>query len=227
MKWNRTDPEPDPEQLAAWADGQLERADAERVEAWLARHADADEPGRVVRLFRDHAPPEPCAAAWQSALGNIAHRAMKPAAAAETMPYSPSRPRWRPRVLLALATAAAILGGVLLARSLWPRRPEPSNGPQIAKVNPVSHEQPASLSEETGEPFPVATLGEVEIISVSAEDADRVLMGQPLLGTFEVVAPADVQIVKMEPHPDDGSMPSFRRGQEVPMILASADREEP
>jgi hypothetical protein len=53
------------------------------------------------------------------------------------------------------------------------------------------------------------------------------MMGQPLMGTFEVAAPNDVEIVKMEPHPEDGMMPSFHRGQEVPMILAAADREAP
>jgi hypothetical protein len=73
----------------------------------------------------------------------------------------------------------------------------------------------------------VATLGEIEIISIAAEDADRVMMGQPLMGTFEVAAPEDVQIVRMEPHPEDGQMPSFHRGQEVPMIVAAADREAP
>ena len=65
---HRTDPEPDPGHLAAWADGELNRADAERVEAWLARHPDADEAGRLVRLYRDHPPPEPSELAWQAAL---------------------------------------------------------------------------------------------------------------------------------------------------------------
>jgi hypothetical protein len=226
MKWNRTDPEPDPEQLTAWADGELDRADAERVESWLARHPDADEPGRIVRLFRDHPPPEPAERAWQAALTSIADRAMKPAAAAEAMPRGLSFPRWRSRVLLALAASAAVLGGVLLARSFWSERLDEPKGPHIAKVEPTQREQLPRPAEDAGEPFPVATLGEVEIISVSAEDADRVMMGQPLLGTFEVAAPDDVQIVKMEPH-DDGQMPSFHRGQEVPMILAAADHDAP
>jgi hypothetical protein len=227
MKWNRTDPEPDPEQLAAWADGELDRADAERVESWLARHSDTDEPGRLVRLYRDHPPPEPSEHAWQAALTNIADRAMKPAAAAAAMPRSLSFPRWRSRVLLALAASAAVLGGVLLARSFWSEHPDKPKGPQIAKLESTQHEQLPLPGDDTSEPFPVATLGEVEIISVSAEDADRVMMGQPLLGTFEVAAPDDVQIVKMEPRPDDGQTPSFHRGQEVPMILAAAEHDAP
>jgi hypothetical protein len=227
MKWNRTDPGPDPKKLAAWADGELNRADAERVEAWLARHPDTDEAGRLVRLYRDHPPEEPSERAWEAALTNLAHRAMGPASPDGTPVRRQSPPGWRPRLLLALAATAALVAGVLLARSWWIER---TNGPYGSDITNVLPPSPATLPrspDDSDEPFPVATLGEVEIISIRAEDADRLLMGQPLLGTFEVAAPEDVEIVQMEPHSEDGQMPLFRRGQEVPMILAAVDRQTP
>jgi hypothetical protein len=225
MNSNRTDPEPDPEQLAAWADAELNRADAERVETWLARHPDTDEAGRLVRLYRDNPPPEPSERAWQAALTMVAHRAANPAPTG-TLARGLSFPRWR-RFLLAMAATAALVGGVMLARSFQRERPDELNYDVIGNVRPGSSGQLVRSGDDSNEPFPVATLGEVEIISVSAEDADRVMMGQPLMGTFEVAAPDDVEIVKMEPHPEDGQMPAFHRGQEVPMILAAADREAP
>jgi hypothetical protein len=88
--------------------------------------------------------------------------------------------------------------------------------------------QPHDLAEGAEEPFPVAEMNEVNILSINVEDADRVVMGQPLLGPFEVVSPEDIEIVRMERHPEDGQMPRLRRGPEVPMIVvAAAEREEP
>jgi anti-sigma factor RsiW len=219
MKWKRTDPEPTPEQLAAWADGELGRAEAERVEAWLRSHPaaaqEALEARRITRLYSDHPPAEPSDRAWQGALAAIED--------ALARPRVPARPRWPLRLVLGLTAAAALLAGVVLARSLWTARPpeqplrEVVEGPRV--------EPPAPEDEE---PFPVAAAGEVNVLSIDAADADRVLMGQPLFGTFEVASPEDIEIVEMEPHPEDGRMPRLQRGPEVPMIVvASAGGREP
>jgi anti-sigma factor RsiW len=219
MKWKRTNPEPTPEQLAAYADGELERGDAERVAAWLAAHPgaahDVLETCRITRLYRDQPPGEPSDRAWQAALAAIED--------ALAHPRVPPRPRWPLRLVLGLTAAAALLAGVVLARSFWTDKLPENPVPEVADHQP----QPAPAPEDE-EPFPVATAGEINILSIDAADADRVVMGQPLIGTFEVAAPEDIEIVEMEPHPEDGRMPRLQRGPEVPMIIvASAGGREP
>ena len=135
-----------------------------------------------------------------------------------------TRSHWRLRLLLGLAaTAAAIFGGVVLARAFWPEHP---TGPDRQEV---AQKTPAVIADEPDLPFPVAEVQEVNIISIDVEDADRVVMlGQPPMGTFELAAPEDIEIVKMEPWPEDGRTPRLHRGPEVPMIVVAAvDRPEP
>jgi hypothetical protein len=221
MNWNRSNPAPTPEQLAAWADGELNRADAERVEAWLAAHPDAAdeaEPGRIVHLYRDHPPPEPTDRAWQATLHRIAHRTNRPGADVRRAGSS-----WKLRLVVGLAATAAAVGGLVVARNLLFEQPNDLK-PHTIAIAP----EPASIfDDEPDGPFPVVTLSEVEVISISPGDADRVTLGQLLLGNFEVAGPEDIDIVKLEPDPEDGQMPRIHRGL-VPMILlAAADREEP
>ncbi len=122
-----------------------------------------------------------------------------------------------------------MLGGLALARPFWTApgvRPQDS---PLAGVRPPAPPSPtpgpAGAAEE---PFPVAEANEVNFLSISVEDADRVVVvGPPLLGAFELAAPQDITVVGMEP-PAAGPMPRLQRGPEVPMILvASADREDP
>jgi hypothetical protein len=224
MKW--TNQSPTPEQLAAWADGELDRPDAERIEAWLASRPDdaseAESNHRLVQLYRNHPPTEPSDHAWQATLGRIE--------TALSAPPSALRPprNWRLRLLVGLvAAAAAVVGGVLVARLYRPVQPIDPQPEGWVERQPQQREA-SPAPEEPDEPFPVATAAEVNIISIDAEDADRVVMGEPLMGTFEVVAPEDIEIVKMEPHADDGQMPQLQRGPEVPMIVVAAtERREP
>jgi anti-sigma factor RsiW len=218
MTWKRTNPEPTLEQLAAWADGELDHSDAERVEAWLALRPEAagaaEAAARMVQLYRDHPAPEPSERAWQAALTGVQARLAGPA--------PPSR-RWggprRPlRLLLGLAvTAAAVFGGMLLARTFWTGRPVAPEHPDVVKTLP-----PAGREAAEEEPFPVSAASEVNIISIDVDDANRVvMMGQPPMGAFELAAPEDIEIVKMAPR-EDGWMPRLRRGPEVPMIVVAA-----
>ena len=216
MKWNRSDPAPTPEQIAAWADGELNRADAERVEAWLVDHPDAaDEadPGHIVHLYRDHPPPEPSERSWQATLGRIVSHSNRPAG-----DFRRPGSAWRLRLFMGLAATAAVLAGMVLASAFHIER---TNGPGSIEIasTPDSSLAPDGDSDE---PFPVATMGEVDIISINAEDADRVMIGQQLLGTFEVAGPNDIDIVKMEPDPEEGQMPRVHIALDVPMILVLA-----
>src|SRR5688500_6791176 len=86
---------PTPAELAAWVDGELEGADAGRVEAWLCAHpedaAEAEASSRLAGLFRDHPPADPSPEAWDATLARIAARA-----------GGNRRPRWQALLFVSL-----------------------------------------------------------------------------------------------------------------------------
>jgi hypothetical protein len=164
----------------------------------------ADQLEQLARLYRDHAPPEPAAPAWQSVLSGIEKRL-----AAQAV-----QPRWSARLRLfagLIATAAALVTGVVLARALWPS----PNDDAIVIV-----------SVEEDEPFPVVTAGEVNIIRMNADDIDRVIVGEALLSPFEFAAADDIVVMDVEPNWDEGTMPRLERRSEVPMIVVARTDEE-
>lgn len=163
----------------------------------------------LAHLFREHAPAEPSARAWQLTFKRIRQRVDR----------SPGNRalRWRwPGVLGLMTTAAAVLGGVLLARSFW--------------TSPAtSHQSPPGLvqAEDNDDPFPVATLSEINIIRMNPHDADRLLMGQPLIGSFELASTEEIDIVQMDPDPGVGRMPHLQRNAGgLMVILALTDEAE-
>jgi hypothetical protein len=157
----------------------------------------------LARLYRDHPPPEPPEPAWRQALSRAELRLSR----------RPNRPaRWP--LVLGLVGAAAALGGVVLARALWPAPGR--EGPAVAAVSAVEEE-----------PFPVAALSEIEIIRMDPNDADRVVLGEPLMGTMEFVSPDDVELVRVDPDPEAGRRPFLRRDRGGPMIIVADAKVNP
>jgi hypothetical protein len=215
MSPNRYSPEraPTPEQLAAFADGELEPGARERVEGWLTRHPhdarEVESTRRLMSLWRDNPPPEPGADSWAGVLARVA--AAVPARPAVPLPAR--RGSLLPgRVVGSLLAVAAVLGGLLLARPFWPRPP-------------FAPQTPVLSTSESDEPFPVVTAGEVNIIRMDPQDHDAVVLGQPVLGPIEWAAPEDIRVLQVEPHPD-GMRPRLEEGP-VPMIVAVAGDWEP
>jgi anti-sigma factor RsiW len=220
--WHNPDRTPTPAELAAWADGELGPTEARQVEAWLADHPeavdDAEALRRVVGLFRDHAIEGPSPDAWQATLAGIQAGLTTPAGALK-QPRSPKPPTWRLRLILGLTAAAAVLGGVVVAGLKWPR----ATTPEVVKVG---IEWPPG--DDNDEPFAVVNASDINIISMQADDADRLVMDQPLLGTVEFVASEDIEVVKVMPDPEEGNMSRLQKGPMVPMIvLARVQDEEP
>jgi hypothetical protein len=214
-KWQQPRREPTPAELAAWADGELGPPDAERVERWLAEHPEAgheaDALRHLVRLYRDHPAPDPAGPSWDAALGRIeAGLAARPAQARA----------WRWRLLAGLVVAAAAsLAAVVLARALWPTPP--------AEEGPAPGPGPVAVVPPDEEPFPVATAGEVNIIRMDPRDADRVVVGVPLMpGSIELVGTEEVEIVQVEGDPAEGWMPHVQRSAGGPMIIVARTDED-
>src|SRR5207247_5654688 len=73
MKLDRIDPErgPTPEQLGAYADGELSAPDRATIDSWLRRHpahaAEVDALRSLTQLWHDTPPPQPSAHAWYTA----------------------------------------------------------------------------------------------------------------------------------------------------------------
>jgi anti-sigma factor RsiW len=192
--WDRAEGGPSPEELMAFADGELGPERAREVAAWLARHPDVGAEVRELHRFQDFwersAPPEPAPATWARVLKGIeaAVPALRPAG------------RWkRYRPLWLSAAAAAALALVVLGRSLLTTVP------------------PDGTGADEG-PFPVAEAHEVDIISMDAHDADA-LVGHPaVLANLTFVTAADLGEVRVDPRPDGCG--SRLEGGAVPMLVA-------
>jgi anti-sigma factor RsiW len=200
--WNNSGEGPSPEEWTAYLDGELGADERDRFEAFLAAHpeaaAEADGCRRLARLWQGATPPEPSPAAWAAAWGRIesALPARAPARA-----WGAGRPF---RVFLGMAAAAAVLGGVLIAR--------PFGAGPGAWVN--------EMDDALNEPLSVASADEVNIISVRADDADAVVAQPPVFGSFDVASSGDVKLEEAEPY--QGGKAPWMGGGQVPMIVAPA-----
>lgn len=170
------------------------------------RHEDEDDLHQLAELFRRHAPAEPGEDAWGRTLGAIDKAALPP--------KSPRRPWWLAG-LVGLVAAAAVL--LAVGYAMWP-------APQPPVIVPPDVGVKLPAGDDDDEPFAVARASEVHVISVDVEDADRLAMGQRLLGTFEVAAPQEIKLEEPEPshEENDGLNPWLRQGEAVPLIMGPA-----
>src|SRR5262245_33986777 len=146
---------PDPQRLAAYADGELPPAQRRAVEAWLARHPEArdevEAQRRLARLWQDGGPPEPSEAAWSDVLARV--EATLPDARRAARRKRSAGLVW----LAGLSAAAAVAAAVLLAVAWW---------------------QPGEQEPDVAT-LPVASADDVEIISMDAADIPALVVGEP------------------------------------------------
>lgn len=183
---------PRPEELAAYADGELSPEERRRIEAWLATHPESAQDltahQDLADLFHATPPVEPSRADWNRTFNNI-EQAMDKAPV-------PLEPRGLGRRLLfvsgSLVTAAALL---LLA---------------------------CTIDWTAAEPLSVASVDDIEIISVDPDDRDSVVVGDlPNADPLVLAAPGDVVLKHIIPA-EDGQAPDVRMptdGQDSPIIV--------
>jgi hypothetical protein len=219
ISWKGDDePAPTPEQLAAYADGELDGCPdlgplRQCIEAWLARHpeaaADLEAQRRLAQLWQATTPPEPSEAAWQRVLDRLETPAPDGRGAV---------PRLAAWAVAALAAAAA---AVWLALNLL----RPADGPEVARQLPRVPGPPVRVEPPTEpvEPFAVATSDEVEILSIGGADTATVAVGElPLNGPMLLVQAGEVEVQRAEPEVRTG-------GNGSPMVWTplATERVEP
>jgi anti-sigma-K factor RskA len=191
---------PDPEELAAYRDGELPPGDRQRIEEWLSDHADAaaevDSWQRLHALWQSATPPEPTEANWARVRQGI-QRGLTRTGPVRTRSWT-SRGKW----WAAAAGAAAAL--IVLTATL-------------ARWHTPLGEAPATV-----EPFPVASNEDVEIISIDAAGVAALVVGDlPLRNPIVLMGPGDIAL-KSVARGREGSFPEVRLQPDTeaaPMIL--------
>jgi hypothetical protein len=223
------EPAPTPEQLAAYADGELDgRPEWEplrrRIEAWLARHPEAaddlEAQRRLRRLCRATTPPEPSEAAWSHVLARLQQLPRTPAGGA------PGRPGYGLRFAAwAVAALAATAAAVWLSLALL----RPAGGPELVRQAPRGPERrevpfkvPRPVPVEV-EPFAVATGDEVEVLSIKGADTSTLVVGElPFSGPMVLVQAGEVEVQRVERDVRMGST-----GPPMVWMPLEGDRNEP
>ena len=54
---------------------------------------------------------------------------------------------------------------------------------------------------------------------MDADDADRVVTGRPLIGPMDFAGPGDIDVLKVQPDPDEGTRRAWRRGAGLPWVV--------
>jgi hypothetical protein len=190
MKRRQTKPliAPSPEELAAYADGELDPAARVRVQDWLCDHPEAagavDATRRLQRAWRATTPDDPGEAAWGRVLGQIETRV-----AAERSRSKRVLGRIA-RIVLPLAGAAAVLFALTLHRPVTP---------------------PAVVQPEPIDVLPVASAEDIEIISMDDADRTALVVGKPpLWEPMVLVSPGDTSEIHVQPD-TDGMRPTVTR----------------
>ncbi len=159
---------PRPEQLAAYADGELTPAERKRVEDWLNRRprrwADVEAHRDLADLFRATWPADPTEAAWADAERRIRQR-LGPVARhrpwAAPLAYTPA--------LIPVAAAVALV-------MLWLGRPPAPD--------------PWGANADAPDTYPVMDRHDVEILSMAPGDVGALVVGEHPLS--EPVVPASI-----------------------------------
>jgi hypothetical protein len=217
---NHNEP-PREELLAAYVDGELASSEQLELEAWIASHPETAAAVEALRRFKQlwqaTRPVEPDEAVWariQNIIQTILaapHVAASPALAVTAHKRASNSSRVR-RIVRWTSAVAAFLALMVLDARL----------PRDSSFAP------------TGEPYPVIATDDIDIITVHAADAGRLVVGKPpLTEPLDIAQPGDVVVVSVKPD-IDGMLPYVRspaENQHVPMIVvplgADIPREKP
>jgi anti-sigma factor RsiW len=195
--------------LAGYVDGELTATERSAVEAWLQRDpgaaAELEAQRDLLRLWPTIPPPEPSPFTWARALTGItAGLALAGAAVSPVVVRAAKSPARRPGWVRAGLRWTGAAAAVLL----------------VLVLNPMASQGPAPAPP--AKPYPVVTADDVDIVTLNAVDADRLVVGNvPVRGPLDLAAPGDVVVLSIQPDVD-GMLPSLHVHTEnpSPMIVA-------
>jgi hypothetical protein len=220
---------PSPEQLAAYADGELEgpmQAPLKKlVIDWLREHPEAraeiEGCRRLSELWQLTAPPDPEERLWTAVWKRV--QEIKP-----PLPVGEkAAEKWR-----VLPWVAALAGvAAILALALW------LPGQVREWWNPTDEKQEAQQKQPIGpapvaqnEPWPVVSADEVDIVRIEGADLLTLVVGKPPVeGPMQWAAPGEVWLASVQPAPSDDMVPNIHTlpgKTEFPMSWPSKALEE-
>lgn len=199
--WSHGAKKPTPEQLAAYADGELDAAARRQCADWLDAHPDAaaevEAWRRLARVWESAAPPEPGPAAWDAALGRIAN----------SLPGDSRGPVRAGRRFILWSSLLAAAAAAALTVSL---------SAKLFRVVPAD----SSDDPNEREPYPVATADEVTIISMDIRDTEAlVVVLPPIHGPLDFAAFEDIEVVETLPPHQDAAAPRLDVQLALPMVF--------
>jgi len=207
---------PTPEQLTAYADGELDGHDAlaplrQRIEAWLARHPEAraelEAQRHLRRIWDETAPPEPSEAAWRRLLARLPAAPAAPPAP----PAAASRARRRAPWIIAGTVAAAV--------ALFFALPA-TQEPPLPHLHPPGQPPPEL---DNGLPLEVASADEIEVLSVNGSDTHTLAVrGLSVRGLLELLGPGEMSLLQPA---RDAAIQVRNDGHTAPVIWARTDNE--
>jgi hypothetical protein len=230
---------PSPEELAAYADGELDRCSSgavlkQHIEIWLADHPEGvfqvESLGQLARLFKNTAADEPGEQKWSDLASRIKTKFLE----TPPPPRRKKRKAWWAAAFLASAAAAVLLAFQAIPRSEAPPKRDPVHSAPVEPFPVASADEVEILRVEgsdtpalvVGQP-PVSGLlllavpGEVEILQVNGEDTDSLVVGQlPVRGPLEMAQPGDVIVKKVEATRDHNKPEITANGENPPVVWA-------
>jgi anti-sigma factor RsiW len=195
--WNGDSIVPDPREIAAYGDGELNSQLAplrRKVEKWLASHPEAaeelDVQRRLAEVWLATTPSEPDDAVWNrvaARLAQVTRAAPSPQRRLKTWPVA----LWSAGLLSAAAAVVWIVLTFLPSRA----------GREIAVKQPAPPEPRVTVAIEVLE---VATADEVEIVRVGGADTGTLVIGEPpVQGMLPLVERGEFVVTRLQPAHDN------------------------